>query len=112
MARLSGRRTCPRCGANYNLVTHPPKAPGICDHDGVELIHRADDTPAAINHRLELYERQTAPLAEYYRKRGELREIDGTRPIEAVQQALVEALDSHRPAPSSVVAHRASQGSA
>ena len=112
LARLSSRRTCPKCGANYNLETHPPKTPGVCDHDGAQLIHRADDTPEAINHRLELYERQTAPLAEYYRKRGQLREIDGTRPIDVVQQALVDALDSHRPSPSSVPAHRASQGSA
>ncbi len=111
LARLSGRRTCPKCGANYNLETHPPKAQGVCDHDGTRLVHRADDTPEAINHRLELYERQTAPLAEYYRKRGQLREIDGTRPIDAVQQALVDALDSQRQAPSTVGAHRTPQGS-
>jgi adenylate kinase len=92
LERLTGRRTCPKDGAVYNIVTNPPKVDNQCDNDGAELVQRADDTPEAINKRLDLYEQQTAPLADYYRAKGLLREVDGTQTIDAVQEALKSAL--------------------
>ncbi len=94
LKRLTGRRTCPVDGTVYNLETNPPKADNKCDKCGAELIQRADDTPEAINKRLDLYEEQTAPLADYYRGKGLLREVDGTRPIEAVRGDLKAALST------------------
>ena len=94
LERLTGRRSCPVDGTVYNIVTNPPKVAGKCDNDGAELVQRADDTPEAINKRLDLYEQQTAPLADYYRAKGALREVDGTRAIDAVQGALKVALQT------------------
>ncbi|MBM3273831.1 MAG: adenylate kinase [Candidatus Sericytochromatia bacterium] len=91
LERLTGRRTCPKDGAVYNIVTNPPKVGNKCDNDGTELVQRADDTPEAINNRLDLYEQQTAPLADYYRAKDLLREVDGTQSIDAVQVALKSA---------------------
>ena len=76
--RLSDRRVCPVCQAVYNLATQPPKVPGRCDRDGAELVHRPDDRPEAIQVRLEVYARQTAPLIDFYRARGTLRPIDAS----------------------------------
>jgi len=64
--RLSNRRICPKCGAIYNLISMPPKTPGICDQCGTALIQRDDDKPQAIRERLSVYKKQTAPVLEYY----------------------------------------------
>ncbi len=64
--RLSNRRICPKCGAIYNLISMPPKTPGICDQCGTALIQREDDKPEAIRERLEVYKKQTEPVLEYY----------------------------------------------
>src|SRR5207248_2315860 len=80
VARLSGRRVCSRCGENYHIVSRPPKQPGVCDLDGAPLIQRDDDRPEPIRRRLEISERATAPVAEYYRRKGLLSTIDGSRP--------------------------------
>ncbi|HDM43608.1 MAG TPA: adenylate kinase [Candidatus Woesearchaeota archaeon] len=64
--RLSNRRVCPKCGAIYNLISMPPKTPGICDKCGAALIQRDDDKPQAIRERLEVYKKQTEPVLEYY----------------------------------------------
>jgi len=82
--RLSGRRVCPQCGAIYQVDTMPPQAPGICDRCRGELVQRADDTPEAVRNRLEVYRAQTAPVLVYYRERGLLRSVDGTRGSAAV----------------------------
>ncbi len=76
--RLSGRRTCKTCGAVYHVVNVPPKAAGICDHDGAALYQRPDDSEETVLNRLAVYERQTAPLIEYYRKHGLLRDVDAS----------------------------------
>jgi adenylate kinase len=70
IARLSGRRTCPKCKAVFHTETLPPKVPGICDHCGAELYQREDDRPESIRVRMEAYENSTAPLADFYRKRN------------------------------------------
>jgi adenylate kinase len=77
VARLGGRRTCSECGRLYHVKFQPPKRDGVCDACGGALKIRRDDEEATIRARLDVYERQTAPLLDYYRKRGLLREIDG-----------------------------------
>lgn len=89
VARLGGRRTCPKCKAVYHVEALPPKKPGICDHCGAELYQREDDRPESIRVRMEAYEKSTAPLAEFYRKRGLLVSVlaEGT-PDEIFQRSL------------------------
>jgi adenylate kinase len=69
IARLSGRRTCPGCKAVFHLDARPPKVQGVCDHCGGSLYQREDDRPESIRVRMEAYEKSTAPLADFYRKR-------------------------------------------
>ena len=70
IARLTGRRQCPRCGTLYNVSSHPSRVEGVCDLDGEALIVRDDDKEAVIRGRLEAYERQTRPVLEYFRTAG------------------------------------------
>ena len=70
ISRLTGRRQCPRCGTLYNIGSHPPKVPGVCDLDGETLAVRDDDRESVIRERLETYERQTQPLLEFFREQG------------------------------------------
>jgi adenylate kinase len=83
LARLTGRRVCRACGATYHVTFQPPARAGVCDQCGGELYQRSDDTEEAVHTRLEQYA-QTAPLVEYYRERGLLRQVDGEQPIETV----------------------------
>jgi adenylate kinase len=77
VSRLSGRRVCRTCGRIYHIENMPPARDGVCDLDGGELYIRDDDKAEAIAIRLETYRRQTAPLIEWYRRRGCLLTIDG-----------------------------------
>jgi len=70
IARLTGRRQCPRCGTLYNVSSHPPRVEGVCDLDGEALVIRDDDREAVIRGRLEAYDRQTRPVLEYFRTSG------------------------------------------
>jgi adenylate kinase len=70
IARLTGRRQCPRCGTLYNVASHPPKVAGMCDLDGEKLVIREDDSEDVIRERLDAYERQTRPVLEFFRKSG------------------------------------------
>ena len=92
LRRLTGRRTCKVGGEIYNVYDHPPKVEGRCDHDGGELVQRADDRPEVIHERLSAYDRQTKPLIEYYRQRGALEEVNGTADMEAVTRKLLDIL--------------------
>lgn len=83
LARLTGRRICRQCGTTYHVIFQPPKDEGVCDKCGGELYQRSDDSEEAVKTRLEQY-KHTAPLIEYYRERGVLRQIDGLQPIEQV----------------------------
>ena len=77
--RMTGRRSCPICGEIYNVYFRPPKFDNRCDlHPDAELIHRADDTAEKVRVRLETYNRETAPLLEYYERTGRLHRVDGT----------------------------------
>ncbi len=76
--RLSGRRTCSRCGAMYHVILDPPTAADVCDRCGGALFQRDDDREETIRARLQVYDAATAPLTAFYRARGLLRPIDGT----------------------------------
>ncbi len=90
--RLSGRRTCKKCGAIFHLQNIPPKKEGICDKCGSELSQRDDDNPANIENRLKVYEEQTAPLIEFYNKKGNLVEIDASKGLTVTVGEILEAL--------------------
>ncbi|MCL5045269.1 MAG: adenylate kinase [Actinobacteria bacterium] len=92
MERLTGRRVCKNCGSTYHVKFNPPEAAGKCDACGGEVIQRADDYPEAIKTRLDAYERSTAPLIEYYREKGLLKVIDGSRSMEEVAQDIRRAV--------------------
>ena len=77
VARLTGRSTCRGCGAMFHLVTHPPKKPGICDDCGEKLYRRPDDNEETIRKRLDVYKNETAPVKDFYIKRGNLKTIPG-----------------------------------
>ncbi len=90
--RLSGRRTCRKCGANFHLTYVPPRSPGRCDVCGGELYQRDDDRPESITQRLEVYEHQTAPLIQYYQQHGLLLEVPAEGDVEAVATGLKSRL--------------------
>lgn len=90
--RISNRRSCPKCGKIYNVLTMPPKSEGICDIDGETLIQRDDDKSDAIKKRLELYHSQTKPILEYYKERGKVIEVDGSLSPEKVAQEILTHL--------------------
>lgn len=93
LARLASRRVCSACGANYSLSS-PPKFDWICDVCGGEVIQRADDTEVAIRRRLKLYEEATAPLVEWYERRGQLAVVDGVGDADTVMMRLVAVVDA------------------
>lgn len=91
--RLSGRRPCPKCNAVYNVYFDPPAEPGECDRCGAELQQRSDDEPETVRHRIQVYERRTRPLIEYYEEAGvPVKYIDGEQPMEAVQRDIEREL--------------------
>jgi adenylate kinase len=92
MRRLDGRLICRTCQAPYHQESSPPAQPGKCDRCGGELYQRDDDKPEAVEKRIQVYLEQTAPLVEYYRAAGALKEVDGERPIQEVTSSLLAAL--------------------
>jgi adenylate kinase len=94
--RLTGRRLCRRCQTPFHVVSAPPQREGICDKCGGELYQRVDDSEATVRNRLEVYERQTAPLLDYYRQRGLLRTVSGEGTVDRIRQDLREAAGAAR----------------
>lgn len=90
--RMGGRRACSGCGATYHVEFIPPKAEGICDTCGKELILRDDDKPETVKNRLEVYHKQTQPLIDFYQKKEILRTVDGTAGMEDVFAAITAIL--------------------
>jgi adenylate kinase len=90
--RLGGRRLCRRCSAVYHVAFAPPREPGVCDRCGGELYQREDDRPEKVAARLEVFERETAPLIDYYEDRGLLRRVDAAGRVEEVRARLLEEL--------------------
>ena len=91
--RLAGRRTCRNCGALYHVNFNPSTVESICDRCGGELVQRDDDREETISARLKVYDNQTAPLVDYYRERGILREIDGVGSVDDIRNRLIKALE-------------------
>jgi adenylate kinase len=92
LKRLSGRRHCPKCNRNYNLITMPPKNDEICDDCQIKLITRDDETPEAIAQRLENFQNSTYPVVEYYEKQNKVIRINGEASVEAVFAEILGAL--------------------
>lgn len=92
--RLSGRRTCKKCGHVWHIEFDPPKVADICDRCGGQLYLRDDDLPQTVRHRLEVYSQQTAPLISFYTRRSQLRQIDAYGPVEDVTERAIAALAS------------------
>jgi len=91
--RAIGRRICKQCGATYHVEFNPPKKENVCDLDGGELFQREDDIKETVATRIEVYLEQTQPLINYYSKKGIILNVDGTRPIEATFETIVNALE-------------------
>ena len=92
--RLSGRRTCRKCGHVWHTEFDPPKAEDVCDICGGELFQREDDKPETIRRRLQVYNDQTAPLVGYYRDKGLLRTIEATGKVDEITRRAIDALKS------------------
>lgn len=92
MKRLTGRRTCSKCGEIYNIYFRPPQKEGVCDLDGAPLTQRSDDNENSVRTRLEAYEQSTAPLIDYYRTSGRLIEIDGERAVDEVFRTVMDVV--------------------
>ena len=90
--RMSGRRACVGCGATYHVVSAPPKTEGVCDQCGAQLVLREDDKPRTVEHRLEVYHRETEPLKAFYEARGVLRPVENQPTIEATTAVVLSAL--------------------
>jgi adenylate kinase len=92
LRRITGRRVCPTCGANYHVEYQPSREPGRCDNDGTELIQRRDDAPETIRHRLQVFSRWTAPLVDHYRNRGMFLAVNAQGTAEEVYDRIQEFL--------------------
>jgi len=88
--RMGKRRVCSQCGATYNLVSQPPKREGKCDKCGGALVTRSDDEPQAIRKRLEVYEKSTHPLLQYFEKKGVLKILDASLPVQEVAREVMQ----------------------
>ena len=92
--RITGRRSCPKCGAVYHVKNMPPKKDGVCDKDGTPLVQRPDDTEDVVRNRLETYYRQTKPVVDYYKSRQTVYDIDGNGDADVVAKELFRKLDT------------------
>ena len=91
--RMGGRRACLSCGATYHIEHIPPKAEGICDICGQELVLRDDDKPETVQNRLNVYHEQTQPLIDFYQAKGVLKTVDGTKDMKDVFAAVKAILN-------------------
>ncbi len=91
--RITGRRVCKSCGASYHVVNIPPKKDGICDLCSGELIQRADDTEETVLNRIDVYNKQTKPLVDYYDKAGVIINIDGNKDLDDVLADIIKGLE-------------------
>jgi adenylate kinase len=94
LRRLTGRRVCEDCGANYHVDFDPPEEPGVCDVCGGRLVQREDDTEATARERLRVFEENTAPVVEHYRDHDGFVEIDGEGSPDEVWEDVREAIES------------------
>lgn len=93
--RMTGRRSCPQCGAVYHIENLKPKVEGVCDNDGTQLVQRPDDSAEVVVNRLETYHRQTEPVVDYYKKNSStVYDIDANNNIDEVSALIFEKLDT------------------
>jgi adenylate kinase len=92
IGRLGGRWICRQCQTPYHEISAPPKVKGKCDKCGGELYQRADDQPATIKNRLQVFHSQTSPLIEYYKKTGKLTEVNGIGTVDEILKNIIGVL--------------------
>ena len=92
--RITGRRSCPKCGAVYHVENLKPKTEGVCDNDSAALIQRPDDSPEVVMNRLKNYHQQTMPVVDYYKNNGTVYDIDADEGVDEVTALLFEKLDA------------------
>ena len=92
--RMTGRRSCPKCGAVYHIENLKPKVEGVCDNDGTKLIQRPDDSPKVVANRLKTYHHQTKPVVDYYKNNGTVYNIDANSSADEVSAHIFEKLDA------------------
>lgn len=92
--RMTGRRVCSHCGETYHVVNIPPKVEDVCDECGSALVQRKDDNLETVLERLDVYDKQTAPLVEYYKGRGKLISVDGSKELHEVFEDIRNLLGS------------------
>ncbi len=96
LLRITGRRSCPSCGRIYNVHFQPPKVEGVCDVEGAVLVARDDDRLEVIKPRLEAYERQTRPVADYYERTRRLAFVNGDMPMDEVTARLFSIVEDEQ----------------
>lgn len=96
VARLSGRRTCPKCKAVFHVTALPPRVAGVCDHCGTKIEQREDDRPEAVRVRMQVYDKSTKPLIDFYKKRGLLVTVEAEGTPEQIFKRAAAALKAHR----------------
>ena len=89
---MTGRRVCLNCGASYHVVANPPKAEGICDSCGSEIVIRKDDAPETVKNRLKTFHAETEPLKDFYSKLGVLKLVEGNQGIEAITAEILNVI--------------------
>ncbi len=94
--RLSGRRVCRKCGANYHVIFSPPMNIGTCDKCSSEIYQRDDDSEETIEARLKVYEQETFPLIEYYARKGLYAAVDGIGTVDQITNFIVSAIEKGR----------------
>jgi adenylate kinase len=92
--RMTGRRSCPKCGAVYHIKNLKPKVAGVCDIDGAKLVQRPDDTLEVVKNRLKTYHEQTEPVVGYYKKNGMVLDVDADKDVDKVTVLIFEKLES------------------
>jgi len=92
--RMTGRRSCPKCGAVYHIENLKPKVEGICDKEGSKLIQRPDDSPEVVANRLKTYHLQTEPVVDYYKNNNIVYDIDANKDADEVGALVFEKLDA------------------
>ena len=93
VARMSGRRVCPACGASYHLEYKKPEKDGVCNLCSAELVQRRDDAPETVLERLKVYHEETEPLKDYYAKTGKLRIVEGQEDVAETTKLTFKALE-------------------
>lgn len=90
--RITGRRVCPKCQRSYHIANNPPKVEGICDYDGEALITRKDDNEETVKNRIDVYDKETKPLVDFYTAEGIILNIDGTLSIDETFESIKSKL--------------------